>query len=43
MKRLLADNSLYLEQLREKLTVVLDEQDLLSPVVEDRLTTELTN
>ena len=43
MKRLLADESLTLEQQRQKLTVVVDKQDLLSPVVEDRLTTELTN
>ena len=43
MKRLLADESLTMDQLKQKLTVVVDEQDLLSPVVEDRLTTELTN
>ena len=43
MKRLLADESLTMDQLKQKLTVVVDEQDLLSPVAEDRLTTELTN
>ena len=32
-----------LEDLKQKLSIVLDEQDLLAPVVDDRLTTELTN
>ena len=43
MRKLLTDENLSSEDLKQKLSIVLDEQDLLAPVVDDRLTTELTN
>ena len=43
MRKLLTNESISAGDLKQKLSVVLDEQDLLAPVVDDCLTTELTN
>ena len=43
LRRLLEREDLSSTDLRVQLTAILDQQDLLAPVMEDRLTTELTN
>ena len=43
MRRLLERDDLSLSDLKAQFSAILDQQDLLAPAMEDRLTTELTN